>query len=378
MNEPHQLKVLHIASGDLWAGAEVQLYTLAKALQKMPETCVSVILLNHGALEEKLLEAGIRVFVLDESRLNGFHILHLLVRTIREQKPDIIHTHRVKENILGSLAGLLAGRTRSIRTAHGAPEHRPPWFHVPKRLIIFMDWLCGSYLQQRIVAVSEDLAGILEKEFPQNHIQVIENGIDLLSISGPSKDSHSVTATGRDVFRIGFAGRLVPVKRVDLYIETARYILDHYPNLKTSFQIYGDGPLLQPLEQLSQKLGTDNIVHFEGHCEDILDRIRNLDVLLMTSDHEGLPMVLLEAMAARTAIIAHAVGGIPQLLDWGSCGVLVEEQKASEYGDKIHHLAVSPHLLAEISENAFARVRNCYSAEQNARSYASIYSELVT
>lgn len=94
--------VLHIASGDLWAGAEVQMFTLARALQNDLNIRVNVVLLNHGKLEHELRMAGIRTIVLDESKFNSVRILCQLVRTIRELRPDVIHTHRLKENILGS------------------------------------------------------------------------------------------------------------------------------------------------------------------------------------------------------------------------------------------------------------------------------------
>ncbi|MFW2438942.1 MAG: glycosyltransferase [Arenicellales bacterium] len=127
MSKDCPLKVMHVASGDLWAGAEVQLSTLARALHAMPDTSVSVILLNYGRLEQELKKSGINVIVLDESKLNGFQILYRIAQIIRKQKPGIVHTHRLKENILGSIAAHSVSRTVSMRTVHGAPEHPPPW-----------------------------------------------------------------------------------------------------------------------------------------------------------------------------------------------------------------------------------------------------------
>ena len=124
MDKPPNINVLHIASGDLWAGAEVQLFTLAKALNNRKDIDISVVLLNHGMLEQKLLNEGIDVNVLDESTLNGFQILLQLIYIVREIKPDVIHTHRVKENVLGSVAALF-NNIPTIRTQHGAPEHKP-------------------------------------------------------------------------------------------------------------------------------------------------------------------------------------------------------------------------------------------------------------
>jgi len=376
VNRDNPIKILHIASGDLWAGAEVQLYTLARALHSHPETAVSVILLNKGVLADKLTEEGIKVFILDESELGGISLLRGLTRIIRKTRPDVIHTHRVKENILGSLGALLAGGIPSMRTAHGAPEHRPSLLKVHKHIIRFLDWFSGRFLQKRIIAVSEDLSRKLAANFPANRIRVIENGIDLNSVKNPN--AHKVTATDKhsEILHIGIAGRLVPVKRMDLFIQCAHDIQKLHPALKASFHIYGDGPLRGELEDLSKALGTTAIMHFEGHCSDMPEALGRLDILMMTSDHEGLPMILLEAMALETPIITHAVGGIPQLLDDGSCGVMIEEHNAASYAEAVYRLSQSPQNRTDITRNAHERVQSVYSAEKNAQAYLHIYSEI--
>jgi len=369
--------VLHLASGDLWAGAEVQLFTLARKLVDNPDISVTVVLLNHGTLERKLLDAGIKTIVLDELKFNGLQILSRLTRTLRELNPDIVHTHRPKENILGSIAARLSSNIPCLRTTHGAPEHSPAWWQLSKQLIIFLDRFCGYFLQKRIVAVSKDLANKLRNSFPSNRICVIENGIDLDAIRSQTVIKDPESESRESPFRVGLAGRLVPVKRVDIFIHTAQYSLDHHPDLNASFHIFGDGTMRQELENLCQETKTGEIVHFEGHQDSIIDEIQKLDVLLMTSDHEGLPMILLEAMALKIPIIAHSVGGIPRLLDQGSCGILVPGQNASDYANEIYRLSKSPRILSDISKNALNRVRTHYSAEQNARAYLSEYSSIL-
>ena len=381
MNKTRTINVLHIASGDLWAGAEVQLFTLAKTLNNQQAINVNVVLLNHGTLESQLLKNGINVTVLDESKLNGFQILRQLISTIRKIKPDVIHTHRVKENILGSISALFSNRP-TLRTAHGAPEHKPAWFHIPKRLILFMDWFCGRFLQKKIIAVSEDLAEILQKNFPADKIKVIENGIDLALLTstaatvklGPVQSDIEPNAS---TFRIGIAGRLVPVKRVDIFIKTAAKLLNTHPELNVSFHIFGDGPLHTELAALNQKLNTEKAIHFEGHCENMQQELADLDILLITSDHEGLPMILLEAMALKTAVIAHAVGGIPTVLNQGECGALVSEHQPSAYADAIYQLIINPESRKQYIDNAFNQVTDFYSSKQNSNTYYTTYNQLI-
>jgi len=377
MDKKTQLKALHIASGDLWAGAEVQLFTLAKTLHTRSDVIVEIVLLNHGRLEHELRSTGIDVTVIDESRLNGIRILIQLIAVIRKSSPDIVHTHRLKENILGSIAATIAGNFRSIRTIHGAPEHPYAWYQLVNHLIVFLDWICGRYIQQRIVAVSDDLKNILKKSYPSEKIQVISNGIDVDALSQFVKFEKNNAKAGKTNYRIGIAGRLVPVKRIDLFIKTAELLLIDNHELNLSFHIYGDGPLRNKLEMLSRELGIDSHVHFEGHCDNIYYKLQHLNLLLMTSDHEGLPMIILEAMVLGVPVVAHAVGGISQVLDQGACGVLVKKQFPEEYARKTQCIMNNSNHYLEIKKKAQLRVKETYSADRNARQYFDLYIECV-
>lgn len=368
-------KVLHIASGDLWAGAEVQLFTLVKSLQNYHNIPVSVVLLNHGMLENKLLENKINVIVLDESRLSGLQILIKLIQVLQEQRPDVVHTHRIKENILGSVAAFFFNDMISMRTAHGAPEHYAKWWQLPKRLIKLLDLFAGRYLQKRIFAVSDDLAKILVSSYGIKKITVIENGVDIDEIRSHKINHVQYPDNRTSKYKVGLAGRLTTVKRVDIFIKTADYLKKSHPEIDTTFHIYGDGPLRDELEALSTRLNTIGTVYFEGHCANIHQKLQDLDVLLITSDHEGLPMILLESMTLQIPVIAHSVGGIPKVLDYGSCGILVEDNNASSYGNAIYQLASSPRRQEILLTNALDRVTRYYSAEQNARRYVSAYMD---
>ena len=368
------VRVLHIASGDSWAGAEVQLFTLAKALKNYTNTAVDIILLNHGVLEEKLLSKGINVIILDESKLSSLAILWKLIRIIHEIKPSVIHTHRIKENILGSVAARLNGNIPSLRTAHGAQESTLSWQQLPKRIVRWLDLFSGRYLQQMIISVSEDLAEKLRKDFPPKIIHVIENGIDIKELQNHAIDKSENTRT--EAFKVGFAGRLVPVKRIDIIIKTARHILDNYPKLDIEFYIYGDGPQREELEHLNRTLKTDGIVFFEGHRDDIFEKIQEIDALILTSDHEGLPMILLESMALGTPIISHAIGGIPNLLNQGECGILIPENKARSYAVAINQLANCSRKILEITQLAKQHVNENYSADANAQTHYLQYKSL--
>ena len=114
------LSVLHIASGDLWAGAEVQLFMLARAQCRAGQS-VTVLVMNPGVLATKLRAEGLVVHVLPEAQLSPARLFAGIYSLMRQIRPAIVHTHRHKENILGGVAAWLNG-IPSVRTAHGAPE----------------------------------------------------------------------------------------------------------------------------------------------------------------------------------------------------------------------------------------------------------------
>jgi len=370
------MHILHIASGDLWAGAEVMLYTLAKTLNSGAKTQVSVVVLNPGKLEQELRNCGISVHIIDESHLNSFQILHRLNRVINDIKPDVIHTHRSKENILGSIAAWYNRRIPSLRTLHGAPEHRPSLHQLPKQLILFLDWLVGRFYQQTIIAVSADLAKKLERSFLKAKIKVIENGVDINSLMQGVTPKPSKTPDVKN-YRIGIAGRLTPVKRIDLFINSAVFLKQHHPDLPIHFYIYGDGPLYNNLQAQVQLQQADDYIHFEGHCENITQQLQTLDALLMTSDHEGLPMILLEAMCLQTPIIAHAVGGIPHLLNQGTCGTLVNSHTPEAFADAIIKMINQPEQHQQLTQLALERIKQKYSARHAATAYLSVYEQMI-
>lgn len=349
------------------------MYTLLTSLNALGlEICA--VILNDGVLVKKLKEAGIEVIVLDETKLNGISIFIKLISIIRHYQPDVIHTHRIKENILGGWAAFLAGKIPSVRTVHGVLR-RPPPFHIPKQIFYYLNRITGCLIQNRIISVSEKLSDILETEYPRHKIRVIENGIDVEDIQYKA----GMVGNGRKngCFMIGIVGRLVPVKRIDIVIKAASYLVSQNHGKDIRVYIIGEGPLRNELEALSNEIGADKIVHFLGHQDDIINHIQKLDVIMMTSNYEGLPMVLLESMVLKVPIIAHNTGGISGLLDHGSCGILIDHQDPVAYAQAALKLRDIPELQTKLVENAYRRVVSKYSAKKNAQECLSEYVSLI-
>lgn len=366
LNRP--LRVLHIISGDLWAGAESQAFTLLKHLHS--SVSLHVVLMNKGELMTRLEAEHIPVTLIPESELSSFKIFIRLIQVIRKFKPDVLHTHRQKENILGSFANLFAfmpfkKRSPSVRTAHGAPEFSPKG---KQKIQVALNNWTGNYLQQAIIAVSSELAEKLKSLYPTNKIHVIPNGVDreALQTQASTADFRQQAPNHK---HIGIIGRIEPVKRIDIFIEMANLLLkDKTLPQPLRFHIIGDGSLRSTMEERVNQLKLEEHVYFHGHRKDMAACINSLDAIVMCSDHEGTPMTALEALALGTPLIAHKTGGLIDVLNNDSSH-LVSNHCGEGYAEAVYVI-----LCKSNSEFIFNPI---YNATQNKESTLKLY-ELLT
>ena len=319
-----QLRALHVVSGDLWAGAEAQVCALLAAMHGRGDVVVAAAILNPGVLAERLREAGIEVFAFDESQQSALQLWRGLRRVMARWRPDVVHTHRQKENILGALAAWSLG-IPSVRTAHGAAEHAVPWWQLHrlhKRLLAALDDQLAVRLQRRVVAVADELAGQLRAALPGAQVALVNNGIDVAAVRALAAPGLAARPAAPP-WRLAIVGRLVPVKRVDLFIAMADSLEQHHPGVY-EFHVIGAGPLRARLEAAAGQGAAAGSIHFHGFCADVLPLMAGMHALLNTSDHEGLPMTALEALALDLHVIARAVGGLVPLLQGNSRARLID------------------------------------------------------
>lgn len=368
------LRILHVASGDLWAGAEVQAFTLMSHLARVPGTEIAAVLLNDGALAAKLRSAGIEVYVIDEQQTGAAGILLRLRRVLEDWRPDVVHTHRLKENILGAVANRLGPNVPCVRTTHGGNERPRGWGlrNIVNRAAFGLDRWCGRMLQQRVVAVSEELGSDLAGRFGADKVVVIENGIDAASVRSEQRVAE-FRAADPDVTHIGIIGRLVAVKRVDLFIAMAAMLKEDQGGRKWRFHVFGDGPLRSTLEALARRLGVADDVRFHGHREDIATCMGGLDVLVNCSDHEGMPMTALEASALGVPLVAHAVGGLKSVVPQQ---FLVERHDAAGYGEGV--LRALHADARSITREKATSILEKFSAHLNAQRIRLLYEQLMS
>ena len=373
-----KIKVCHVAPGDLWAGAEVQLAHLLSSLARVSDIQISAILFNEGRLASELMGLGVKTQVIPESRHNPLSIAKQLSDYFREYPVDILHTHKYKDNVLGALSSVYRGIRYRVRTIHGFPEPHVGLQAVKANFYHVVDNAVNRWLVDHILAVSLDLRSQLIKRFGVKKVTCIHNAIDVQKMrgSGYAAELRKALKLGGQEFLIGTMGRLMPVKGLESFLKAARIIHRQRPSVK--FIIAGDGPLKGPLQALAHEYGVDKDVLFLGNRNDSHEILELLDIFVLPSLSEGIPMVLLEALALARPVVASRVGGIPEVIEHGISGLLVTPEREEDLAQSCLALMDDYDWARRLGVAGRKQVEERFSARFMAEQVAEVYRRLVS
>ncbi len=313
-----------------------------------------------------------------------------LLRILLKERPDILHTHTAKAGTLGRCAGiayrLITGR--SLKTVHTFHGHVLQGYFHPMATRFFLGverWLARR--TDRLITVShavrEELLGFRIGE--PSTIRVIRLGLDLRPLLGLKE------AVRENPIRIGFVGRLVPIKNPGLFLESIRRLrnADSLPSIDV--MIAGDGELRTSLEEASRSLGLKDIIRFAGWERDLPSLYSSLDIVCLTSRNEGTPVSLIEALAAARPVIATDVGGVRELLGEGGAaqdnregfricphGLLVRSDDPDGFARALRFLIQQPQLRLQMGRSGRAFVQDQFLTERLVRDIRGLYEELAS
>ncbi len=320
------IHVVQVIDGMNIGGAEMLLRELCRGLLEKNFT-VSVCYNTPGPLVDSFREMKIPLWRFSPNRRIDPALAFWLANVVKREQPEVVHTHLFKSDFHGRLAARLAGAPVVISTLHNNDvwARRFPLGHI-------YGWTAQAV--DALIAVTADVKRYHVKYtgVPAAKVHVIENGVDLSRFSMPS--DASVGAAVRMEFGIapnvplfGIIGRLVPQKDHALFLRAATEILSQLPAAR--FLIVGDGELRQELEQQARALYLEQSVIFAGIRKDIPEILAALDVLVFSSKWEGLPVTLLEAMAAEKPVVSTAVDGVRDVMQNGITGILCNSDAAT-------------------------------------------------
>ncbi len=281
--------------------------------------------------------------------------LRAFARWCQTMRIAVVHTATLSGNLFGLAGAALARVPVRIGSQRGYDFDRSRVERVLQR---------AAYgTAHRIVANSRAVADrFVDAGIPRNRFAIIPNGVARSVL--PRRPLAAV-------HRVAMVGTLRTVKGHDVLIDAAPALLARHPHLH--FDIVGGGPLLETLRARAAARGVAAAFTFYGHREDVAERLAEADVVAMPSRSEGLPNAVLEAMAAGRAVVASAVGGIPEVIEDGVTGLLVPPADPGALASAIGALADDPARADAMGLAARAAVESRFSFERMVEACEQLY-----
>ncbi len=323
--------------------------------------CISA----EGELALQAREAGVRIT--NFAKTPGFSLRTILAvaQHLRRDRPEVVHTHNPPAHYYGAPAGFFAGIPVILNTRHS------PVSSWPKYKERYFEWLLP--LTSEIVFVSQHARDAVQKHwrlFPKRTI-VIANGVP----TSKFRARHAHPGANRPTFVFGTIGRLAPVKNHELLIAAFQQILEYCPG--ALLRIVGDGPLRKTLNRFVSEKHLSEFVRVEGATLDTPTVLSGFDIFIISSDSEGLPVVLLEAMAAGLPILSTRVGGIPEVVSEETVGWLCPPSDQQALAAAML-AAYKARDLAERGRAACERASAKFDLGYMARSYEQLMVALIS
>lgn len=357
------MKIFYGITKSNLGGAQRYVFELAVEAKKQKHDVV-VLCGQNGKLVEKLREENIKVTTLDSldrdiSLIKEFKSFGEIVKFLNKENPDVFHINSSKMGGLGVLAGRLVGVKKIIFTAHGWAfnEPRPDW---QKILIKYFTWLT-ILLSHKTICVSEKTRNdISNLPFIKTKLEVIYNGIKEFSLNEREDKS----------FTVGTIAELHKIKGLDVLLTAwTRFKKKHDAKLV----IIGGGEERQNLENMAKNMGILDSVTFKGFVDNAYSFLKEFDIFVLPSRSEGMPYALLEAGMAEKAIVASSVGGIPEIIESGTNGVLVPPDNPEVLFSTLVLLAQDKGLRERLGKNLKASIQEKFSFEQMSAKTFALY-----
>jgi glycosyltransferase involved in cell wall biosynthesis len=274
------------------------------------------------------------------------------------------------------MAARIVGRMTGVPVVY--TEHNK-WERYHKLTYLLNKFTFGS--QQRVIAVSAEVANSIKTNYGKAKplVQVVANGTDTLKYSRAQNMGNDIRAAlniPATATVIGITCVFRAQKRLTTWLEIAQAL--HAKNPDTFFIIVGDGPLKEEIHAKAKTLGTDKYVFFAGLQTETRPYFAAMDIFMMSSEFEGLPIALLEAMSMNCVPACTAAGGIPEVIKDGENGVLVPVQEPMKLVERLLALIQQPGEVTNMKQAARETVINSFSMKKMVGELETIYNDLIT
>ncbi len=329
--------------------------------EKFSVTCICPY---ESSFTSSLRQLGVEaIYITPIADDPSWRSIQLTVEISRLHHIDLLHAHMPKAHVLAGLAGCLLHKP-VVATIHG--------MNVTSHELGITRGV-GSYV---ITNCQESFTQALAMGIPPEKLSLVRNGVDTKTFNRqPSSNIlHDSIHVPPGTRLVGFAGRLEHEKGPDLFIRAAEYVHQHYPDVH--FVVAGEGCMRGEMEQMCKQMRLDQHVHFVGWVNDTSSFYSNLDVLAHTSRSDGTSLVLLEAMACACPQVGIAVGGVREIIENESTGMLAGAGDWQEVGIKIIQLLEEPDRMRSMGEAARIRLEELFDVVKNTQRTAEVLQKI--
>ena len=365
-------KILHLIDSFSVGGAEQLLLNLAQRMDKsrFELHLIGLSTFNRNCLQPQFERTSLPVHVIGTRHFYDLRAALWLIRYIKQQRIELVHTHLDYADVLGRVVGALMRRP-VVSTLHNQPAQ----FDQERFDRRWAQQISARFSNVHLVALSARLRTQFSEQWhiPAHRITAIYNGIALepyLAIPPPAR--HRSVGLPLVITTIG---RLDEQKGQQYLLEAATLVLAQHP--QTRFQIVGQGPLKPHLQAQAETLGIADSVTLLGLRHDIPAILAQSDVFVLPSRREGMPLVIVEAMAAARPIVLTNVGGNSELVAHGQHGLLVPPNDSTALATALLRLADDPNLAATLGAAARERAKQHFDIALVVARYAALYEAML-
>jgi glycosyltransferase involved in cell wall biosynthesis len=370
-------KILHVITDSRWGGAQQVCLNIAKAsstkgydsfvacppggklVDKIEATSVSYVPIKN--MQREISPTRDVLCIVEVTK-------YLLLQS---RKFDIVHCHSTKAGVIGRIASYIARIPNILFTVHGWGFYSQEISSLTRSTIVCLEKSLSN-LTDKIICVSNydkifaNKLGISDAE----NITVIHNGVNVEKFN---KHKGNIKKMSNDGVKISFIGRLVDQKKPMEFLRLHKCLNSNgvYP---TSVMA-GKGPLKNECKRFISEHGLEN-VSMVGHIDDIPSLLRDTDIVVMTSEWESLPLVLIEAMSSGVPVVAYNVGGVNEIVNHGRTGYVARYGDLSSLSKYVYKLVQDNQLYREMARNAMSEARKLFSFDKMSKSYLSVYDSL--
>jgi glycosyltransferase involved in cell wall biosynthesis len=364
------LNIVHINSADHWAGGEVHVFLLCKALIEKGHH-VTLVCRPGSAIDQKFRSENMPVYNLSlKGSADAISVLGL-VKFCRSQQVGILHAHLGRDYWIAIMTQLFCHHLKTVFTRHLVLKVKRDCFH---------RWLFKKV--NRVIAVSKAVEEMLiAGGVGHEKIATVYNGIDYqLYASAKKKVLRTIFSIEEGTPIIGMVGTVSPHKGLDIFLQSMPIILDQNP--KARFVVVGDdlrgGSYIQALKEMAGKLGVEKSIHFLGPCDNVPEIMADFDILILASRNESFGLVIVEAMAAGKPVVAAEVGGVKEIVVADETGLLFPAGDSQALAQKVAILLNDQARAESMGRRGAERAKHLFNSEAMATHTIQVYNELLT